>query len=148
VRWQAALLAVFGGLAMVLAAVGLYGVVAYTVAQQTRELGIRMAIGAQRADPLWMVLGRGLRLKGVWIAIGLLLSAAATRLLGGLLYGMSPLDPVSFAAASLAWTVVAMLASYMPARRGVGRALAPGSPLHRDVAPGGNFQVPDELDGT
>jgi predicted permease len=117
VRWQAALLAVFGGLAMVLAAVGLYGVVAYTVAQQTRELGIRMAMGAQRGDVLWMVLGRGLRLTAVGIGIGLLLSAGATRLLGGLLYGMSPLDPVSFAAASLAWTAVAMLASYVPARR-------------------------------
>ena len=117
VRWQAALLAVFGGLAMVLAAVGLYGLVAYTVAQQTRELGIRMAIGAQRGDVLWMVLGRGLGLTAVGIAIGLLLSAAATRLLGGLLYGMSPPDPVSFAAASLAWMAVAMLASYVPARR-------------------------------
>jgi predicted permease len=117
VRWQATLLAAFGGLAMLLAAVGLYGVVAYTVAQQTRELGIRMAIGAQRSDVLWMVLGRGLRLTAMGIAIGLLLSAAATRLLGGLLYGMSPLDPVSFAAASLAWTAVAMLASYVPARR-------------------------------
>jgi predicted permease len=117
VRWQAVLLAVFGGLAMLLAAVGLYGVVAYTVAQQTRELGIRMAIGAQRGDVLWLVLGRGLRLTAVGIAIGMLLSAAATRLLGGLLYGMSPLDPVSYAAASLAWTAVAMLASYVPARR-------------------------------
>ena len=117
VRWQAVLLAVFGGLAMALAAVGLYGVVAYTVAQQTRELGIRMAIGAQRGDMLWMVLGRGLGLTAVGIVVGLLLSAAATRLLGGLLYGLSPLDPVSFAAASLAWTLVAMLASYVPARR-------------------------------
>jgi len=117
VRWQAVLLAVFGGLAMALAAVGLYGVVAYTVAQQTRELGIRMAIGAQRGDVLWMVLRRGLQLTAVGIATGLPLSAAATRLLGGLLYGMSPLDPVSFAAASLAWTAVAMLASYVPARR-------------------------------
>jgi putative ABC transport system permease protein len=76
-----------------------------------------MAIGAQRGDLLWMVLGRGLRLTALGIAMGLLLSAAATRLLGGLLYGMSPLDPVSFAAASLAWTAVAMLASYVPARR-------------------------------
>ena len=117
VRWQAVLLAVFGGLAMLLAAVGLYGVVAYTVAQQTREIGIRMAMGAQHGDVLWMVLGRGLRLTAIGIAVGLLLSAAATRLLGGLLYGMSPLDPVSFAAASLAWTAVAMLASYAPARR-------------------------------
>jgi putative ABC transport system permease protein len=90
---------------------------AYTVAQQTRELGIRLAIGAQRGDLIRMVLGRGLRLTAAGIAIGLALSAAATRLLGGLLYGLSPLDPVSFAAASLAWTAVAMLASYAPARR-------------------------------
>jgi predicted permease len=117
VRWQASLLAVFGGLAMLLAAVGLYGVVAYAVAQRTREIGVRMAMGAQRADVLWMVLGRGLGLTAIGIALGLILSAAAMRMLGGLLYGMSPLDPVSFALASLAWTATAMLASYVPARR-------------------------------
>lgn len=117
VRWQASLLGAFGLLALGLAAVGLYGVVAYTVAQRTREIGVRMAMGAQQADVLWMVLGRGLRLTVVGIAIGLLLSAASTRMLRSLLYGMSPLDPVAFAAAALGWTAVAMLASYLPARR-------------------------------
>ena len=117
VRWQASLLGAFGLLALGLAAVGLYGVVAYTVAQRTREIGVRMAMGAQPADVLWMVLGRGLRLTLLGIAIGLLLSAASTRMLRSLLYGMSPLDPVAFAAAALGWTAVAMLASYLPARR-------------------------------
>jgi putative ABC transport system permease protein len=117
VRWQASLLAVFGGLAMMLAAVGLYGVVAYTVAQRTREIGVRMAMGAQRADVMWMVLSRGLGLTAIGIAIGLVLSAGATRSLAGLLYGMSALDPVSFALASVSWVATAMLASYVPARR-------------------------------
>jgi predicted permease len=117
VRWQAALLAVFGGLGMLLAAVGLYGVVAYAVAQRTREIGVRLALGAQKADVMWMVLARGLGLTAIGIAFGLLLSAGVTRLLGGLLYGLSPLDPASFLGASLVWTLTAMLASYVPARR-------------------------------
>ncbi len=117
VRWQASLLAVFGGLAMLLAAVGLYGVVAYSVAQRTQEIGVRIAMGAQRADVLWMVLVRGLGLTAAGIGVGLALSAVMMRLLAVLLYGMSPLDPVSFAAASLGWTATAMLASYVPARR-------------------------------
>ena len=116
-RWQALLLAVFGALAMLLAAVGLYGVVAYSVAQRTREIGIRVALGAGRGDVLWMVLGHGLRLTALGIAAGLALSAAGTRALGGLLLGVSPLDPPAFAAAALAWTAIAMLASYLPARR-------------------------------
>jgi putative ABC transport system permease protein len=117
VRWQASLLAVFGGLAMLLAAVGLYGVVAYSVAQRTREIGVRLAMGAQRADVLWMVLARGLGLTAAGIAVGLALSAGVMRLLAAALYGMSPLDPVAFTVASLAWMAVAMLASYVPARR-------------------------------
>jgi predicted permease len=117
VRWQASLLAVFGGLAMLLAAVGLYGVVAYSVAQRTREIGVRLAMGAQRADVLWMVLARGLGLTAAGIGVGLALSAAVMRLLAMLLYGMSPLDPVAFTVASLGWMAVAMLASYVPARR-------------------------------
>ena len=117
VRWQASLLAVFGGLAMVLAAVGLYGVVAYSVAQRTREIGVRMALGAQRADVLWMVLARGLAVTAIGIAIGLTLSAWAMQALSRLLYGMSPLDPVAFSLASLGWMATAMLASYVPARR-------------------------------
>ncbi len=102
---------------MLLAAVGLYGVVAYTVAQRTREIGVRMAMGAQRADVLWMVLARGLGLTAAGIGVGLALSAGLMRLLAMLLYGMSPLDPVAFAVASLAWIATAMLASYVPARR-------------------------------
>jgi putative ABC transport system permease protein len=117
VRWQATLLAVFGGLAMLLAAVGLYGVVAYSVAQRTREIGVRMAMGAQRGDVLWMVLGRGLGLTAVGIGMGVFLSAWVMRVLGTLLYGMSPLDPVAFTTASLVWVLMAMLASYVPARR-------------------------------
>jgi macrolide transport system ATP-binding/permease protein len=116
-RWQASLLAVFGFLAMALAAVGLYGVVAYSVAQRTREIGVRLAMGAQRGDVMWMVLGRGLGLTAAGIALGVVLSAMATRLIGRLLLGLSPLDPVSFGAASLAWLGIAMLATYVPARR-------------------------------
>jgi predicted permease len=117
VRWQAWLLGSLGLLAIVLAAVGLYGVVAYTVAQRTREIGVRMAMGAQKSDVLWMVLGRGLRLTAIGIACGLGLSALVTRFLGSFLYGLSPLDSVSFGGAALFWTVTAMLASYLPARR-------------------------------
>ena len=116
-RWQASLLAAFGALAMALAAVGLYGVVAYSVAQRTREIGVRLAMGAQRGDVMWMVLGRGLGLTAAGIALGIVLSAMATRLIGRLLLGLSPLDPVSFGAASLAWLAIAMLATYVPARR-------------------------------
>ena len=117
VRWQATLLAFFGGLAMLLAAVGLYGVVAYTVAQRTREIGVRMAMGAQHRDVLWMVLARGLGLTAIGIVCGCALSAGAMRLLSALLYGVSPLDPVAFTLASLVWISTALLASYVPARR-------------------------------
>lgn len=116
-RWQATLLAVFGGLAMLLAAVGLYGVIAYSVAQRTREIGVRLAMGAQRPDVMWMVLGRGLALTAAGIVLGVFLSAASTRLMARLLMGLSPLDPVSFGVASLAWIGIAMLAAYVPARR-------------------------------
>jgi putative ABC transport system permease protein len=117
VRWQATLLAVFGGLAMLLAAVGLYGVVAYSVAQRTREIGVRIAMGAQHGDVLWMVLGRGLGLTAIGIGFGVVLSAGLMRLLAVLLYGVSPLDPVAFSVASMTWVLVAVLASYIPARR-------------------------------
>ena len=116
-RWQAALLSAFGLLAIVLSVVGLYGVVAYTVAQRTREIGVRMALGARKIDVQWMVLARGLRLTAAGIAIGLVLSAGITRFLRSFLYGVSPLDPAAFAGASLAWVLIAMLASYLPARR-------------------------------
>jgi len=91
--------------------------VAYAVAQRTREIGVRIAMGAQRADVMWMVLARGLGLTATGIGAGLVLSAGVTRLLAMLLYGMNPLDPVAFSVASLGWLTVAMLASYIPARR-------------------------------
>ncbi|HLK69059.1 MAG TPA: ADOP family duplicated permease [Bryobacteraceae bacterium] len=116
-RWQAALLSSLGALAAVLAAIGLYGVVAFTVAQRTREIGVRMALGAAPADVQWMILGHGLRITGVGIAAGLLLSAGTVHWLRGFLYGLSPFDPIAFAAASLVWILIAMLASWYPARR-------------------------------
>ena len=117
VRWQAGLLGTFGLLAILLSVTGLYGVVAYSVAQRTREIGLRMALGAQRMDVQWMVLARGLRLTAIGIAAGLVLSASVMRLLNGFLYGVSPFDPVAFCGAALTWILIAMLASYLPARR-------------------------------
>jgi predicted permease len=116
-RWQAGVLGGVAALAILLAALGLYGVVACSVAQRTREIGVRMAIGAQPGDVQWMFVGEGLRLTLIGVGAGLLLAAAATRLLRSSLYGVSPFDPIAFAAAALAWIAVAMLASWYPARR-------------------------------
>jgi putative ABC transport system permease protein len=116
-RWRAALLGGIGVLAILLAAIGLYGVVACSVAQRTREIGVRMAIGAQPGDVQWMFLGEALRLTAIGVAAGLALSFATVRLMRGFLYGLSPFDPVAFTAASLAWVLIAMLASWWPARR-------------------------------
>ena len=117
VKWQASLLAALGLLAIVLAAIGVYGVVACSVAQRTREIGVRLALGAVPLDVQWMVLAHGLRITAVGIAVGLLLSAFTVRLLRGFLYGLSPFDPIAFASASLTWIAIAMLASWYPARR-------------------------------
>jgi putative ABC transport system permease protein len=117
VRWQASLLGAFGLLAISLSVIGLYGVVAYTVAERTHEIGVRIALGAEKRDIQWMVLARGLRLTAAGIALGLILSGIATRFLRSFLYGINPLDPVAFTGAALAWVVIAMVASYLPARR-------------------------------
>ncbi len=117
IKWQASLLAALGLLAIVLASIGVYGVVACSVAQRTREIGVRMALGAVSSDVQWMVLAHGLRITAIGIAAGLLLSAATVRLLRGFLYGLSPFDPIAFVTASLAWIAIAMLASWYPARR-------------------------------
>jgi predicted permease len=117
VKWQASLLGAIGLLAIVLASIGVYGVVACAVAQRTREIGVRMALGAVPLDVQWMVLAHGLRITAIGIAVGLLLSAFTVRLLRGFLYGLSPFDPVAFAGASLAWIVIAIFASWYPARR-------------------------------
>ncbi|HUB78763.1 MAG TPA: ADOP family duplicated permease [Bryobacteraceae bacterium] len=116
-RWQASLLGFVGLLAIVLAAIGVYGVVACSVAQRTREIGVRMALGAAPLDVQWMVLAHALRITAIGIAVGLLLSAATVRLLRGFLYGLSPFDPAAFAGASLAWIAIAIVASWYPARR-------------------------------
>lgn len=116
-RWQAGLLGSVAALAILLAAIGLYGVLACSVAQRTREIGLRMAIGAQPGDVQWMFVRQGLRITAVGVGAGLVLSTLTVRFLRSSLYGLSPFDPVAFAAASLAWIAVAMLASWWPARR-------------------------------
>jgi predicted permease len=107
----------FGLLALVLAAVGIYGVIAYTTRQRTREIGIRMALGAQRLQVLQLVLRQGLRLTALGLAIGLALSLAFTRLLGSLLFGVTPTDLLTFAGVTLLLSAVALGACYLPARR-------------------------------
>jgi predicted permease len=116
-RSPALLASLFSAIAVLLTAIGSYGVLSYAVAQRRREIGVRMALGALPLDVQWMVLAHGLRITAVGIAVGLLLSAATARLLRGFLYGMSPFDPIAFAAASLAWIAIAILASWYPARR-------------------------------
>jgi predicted permease len=116
-RFIAVLLALFGALALGLAAIGIYGVMSYAVSQRTREIGLRMALGAGRGDVLRMVAREALRLSAIGIAIGLVTAAAATRALGQLLYGVSSGDPVTFAAVAAVVVVTALAASYFPARR-------------------------------
>jgi len=113
----ALLLGVFGGLALMLATMGLYGVMSYLVAQRTREVGIRMALGARRLDVFKLVLGNGMRLALTGVVIGLAGALAVTRLLSSLLYGIRPTDFVTFVGVSLLLAAVAALAGYVPARR-------------------------------
>jgi len=103
-------------LALVLAAVGLYGVMSYTVSQRTREFGVRMALGANQAGIAKQVLGRGMKTTMLGVAIGLVLAVAATRLLAGFLYGVDTLDPTVFLLVTVILIVVGQLASYLPAR--------------------------------
>jgi putative ABC transport system permease protein len=111
------LLAGFAGLALVLTAVGLYGVMAYSVVQRTRELGIRLALGASRTAVLRGVLGRGLALVGAGIVVGVAGALAFTRVLGALLYDVSATDPAVFAVIIGLLTIVGLASSYVPARR-------------------------------
>ena len=115
-RFTGVLLAAFGGLALALAMVGLYGVIAYSVAQRTREIGIRVALGANRRDVLRLVVGQGLKLTLIGAAIGIGAAFAVTRMIQSLLYGVSASDPATFAAATILLVVVACLACYLPAR--------------------------------
>jgi predicted permease len=116
-RFVAYLLAGFAGVALVLAAVGVYGVVSYAVGRRTREIGIRMALGAGRGDVLRNVMGQGLVMTGVGIGIGLIAAVLVTRALTSLLFGVAPTDPFTFAVVALILTGAALAACYVPARR-------------------------------
>jgi putative ABC transport system permease protein len=116
-RFNAALLAIFAEIAFILAAVGIYGVISCDVAQRTREIGIRAAMGARPADVLVLILGQGARLAGCGVALGLAAAFALTRLMASLLFEVNPADAWTFAAISLLLGAVALLASYLPARR-------------------------------
>jgi len=107
----------FAALALVLAMVGLYGVISYSVAQRTHEFGVRMALGAERRDILKLVVGQGSRVVVVGVGMGILGALALTRFVSSLLYGVRPTDPLTFLAVTLLLTFVALLASYIPARR-------------------------------
>ena len=116
-RMAATLLTIFGLLALSLAALGLYGVMAYSVSQRTRELGIRISIGAKQRDVLKLVLGQTLVLATIGIAAGLVTAMAVTRFAASLLYGVSPADPATFALIAVLLLVVSLAAGYFPARR-------------------------------
>jgi putative ABC transport system permease protein len=116
-RFSTLLFGIFAGVALVLAAVGIYGVMSYSMAQRTREIGIRMALGAQRRDVLKLAVGQGLRLVAVGVAVGLAGALALSRVMTSLLYGVSATDPATLATISLVLVAVALLASYIPARR-------------------------------
>jgi len=116
-RFQTLLLALFAVVGLALTAIGLYGVMAYGVAQRTREFGIRLALGARPGEVLGLVLRGGLTLVAAGLIVGVVAGALATRLLGSALYGVDPLDPPTFAGVSAMLVAVAAMASYVPARR-------------------------------
>jgi ABC-type antimicrobial peptide transport system permease subunit len=111
------MLAIAGSMALALGVIGIYGVIAYVVAQRSREIGIRMALGAKRHDVRTMFLRQGLGLSAVGIAIGLVVALALTRFLSSLLFGIGPTDAVCYIAAIVVILAAAALASYLPARR-------------------------------
>ena len=116
-RFVVLLLSVFAGSALALAAIGLYGIIAYSVSRRTHEIGIRMALGAQAADVVRLIIGQGLKLILVGVALGLAGAVVLTRLLADWLFGVSPTDPATFVVISLLLVGVALLASYLPAQR-------------------------------
>jgi putative ABC transport system permease protein len=116
-RLRSALLAVFSIVALILASLGVYGVIACSVAERKKEIGIRIALGASPSEVRSVVLGQGLKLTAIGLALGLAGAAAATRLIQGFLFGVSASDPLTYAATCAVFVAVALLASYLPARR-------------------------------
>jgi predicted permease len=116
-RMAATVLGSFGVLAIVLAAIGIYGVMSYVVAGRTREIGVRIALGAARRDVLILIIKQGMTLAAIGLGIGLLIAFGVAQLLAKLLFGVSPVDPLTFAGVSLLLALVAALACYIPARR-------------------------------
>jgi predicted permease len=116
-RFLAALIALFAAFGLLLAAIGLYGVLSFLVAQRTREIGVRIALGASRTSILQMVLRQGLGLAIAGATVGLLGALVVSHLMAGLLYGVSPNDPLTFVGVTLVLTAVALMACYIPARR-------------------------------
>ena len=134
-RFNLSLLSLFSGLGLLLAAIGIYGVMAYSVSERTHEIGLRMALGAQVADVLTLVLRQGMILTLVGVGLGLVISIALTRLMKSLLFGVSATDPLILAGVALLITFIALLACYLPARRGEGRS-----------AGGAQIRVGEEVD--
>jgi ABC-type antimicrobial peptide transport system permease subunit len=116
-RFYMVMLAAFAAIALVLAAIGIYGVISYTVAQRSRELGIRIALGASKERVVGLVIGEGLTLTGIGIAIGLAAAFGLTRLISSLLFGVAPADVMTFGVVASALVLVALAASWIPARR-------------------------------
>jgi putative ABC transport system permease protein len=119
-RLGAVLLSVFAGVALLLTAIGIYGVIAYSVAQRRQEIGIRLALGAQKADVLKLVVGGGMKLATLGVLIGFAAALALTRLLSNLLYGVSPIDAATLISVAVLLASIALLASWLPARRAAG----------------------------
>ena len=118
-RFAMALLAVFAALALVLACIGIYGVMSYVAGQRTHEIGIRLALGAQRRDVMGLVLGQAARMTLVGVGIGLVVAAGLTRLMKTILFGVTATDPITFVGVALLLTAVALAACYIPARRAI-----------------------------
>ena len=119
-RFAGSLLFVFAGLALALAAVGVYGILSYAVSERTPEIGVRMALGARPRDVLRLVVGQGAARVAVGVAVGVALGLGLTRLMQGLLYGVRPTDPLTFAAVTAVLMAVGIAAAWLPARRAAG----------------------------